>query len=515
MSQHLRELIKVVRSARTAQEEREVITKELAAIRTACAQEENDFRPRNVAKMLYIHMLGYNTQFGQMECLKLIVSPHYSDKRIGYLGLMILLDEKQEVLMLVTNSLKNDLNHFNQFVVGLALCALGNIASQSIARDTAAEVEKQLSSSNPYIRKKAALCALRILRKVPELVEYFLPRIKNLLSDKNHGVLIATLSLMIELSKTDNNGTILQHFRKLTPTLLRTMRQLTQSGFAPEYDVAGITDPFLQVKLLRLLGILGASDPTTSDQMNDILAQVATNTDSMRNVGNSILYECVQTIMSIESENGLRILAVNILGRFLMNRDNNSRYVALNTLCKVVGIEPEAVQRHRNMIVDCLKDPDISIRRRSLELIYALVNATNVRNLVRELISFLLVADIEFRPDLTARLCALTEQYAPHKRWQVDTILKIMSIAGNYVPDEVCSNLIALIASTKDLQTYAAHKMYLALTKDISQQAMVQVGVWCIGEFGDLLTNSTSPVEDAKEFVKVSETDVLIFSLEY
>lgn len=43
---------------------------------------------------------------------------------------MILLDERQEVLMLVTNSLKMDLNNSrNQFIVGLALAALGNICS--------------------------------------------------------------------------------------------------------------------------------------------------------------------------------------------------------------------------------------------------------------------------------------------------------------------------------------------------------------------------------------------------
>lgn len=65
-----------------------------------------------------------------------------------------------------------------------------------------------------------------------------------------------------------------------------------------------------------------------SDEMNDILAQVATNTEGTKNTGNSILYECVLTIMSIEAESGLRVLGINILGRFLQSRDINIRYAA-------------------------------------------------------------------------------------------------------------------------------------------------------------------------------------------
>jgi len=63
--------------------------------------------------------------------------------------------------------------------------------------------------------------------------------------------------------------------------------------------------------------------------MNDILAQVATNTETNRNAGNAILYECVKAIMNVESETGLKVLAINILGRFLLNRDNNIRYVLI------------------------------------------------------------------------------------------------------------------------------------------------------------------------------------------
>jgi AP-1 complex subunit gamma-1 len=513
MSTRLRDLIKAVRSCKTAAEERAVVSKECALIRTSFKDDDSDNRHRNVAKLLYIHMLGYPTHFGQMECLKLIVSPFYADKRIGYLGLMLLLDERQEVLMLVTNSLKNDLSHPNQFIAGLALCSLGNIASQGIARDCAPEIEKLLASTNPYIRKKAALCAIRIVRKVPELLENFVARAKSLLNERNHGVLLTGTTLLIELCEVEPSN--VDYFRKqqVVPMLVRLLKNLVLSGYAPEHDVSGITDPFLQVKLLRLLRILGRNDAEASDAMNDILAQVATNTESTKNVGNSILYECVLTIMSIESEAGLKVMAINILGRFLLNRDNNIRYVALNTLSKVVNTDIQAVQRHRNTIVDCLKDPDVSIRRRALDLIYSLVNESNIRILVRELLNFLLISDVQFRPELVAKLCMVTEKYAPTKRWHVDTILRVMSIGGNFIPDDVPNNIVTLISSTPELHSYAVQKLYLALTQDVQHQTLVQVGVWCIGEFGDLLVAQEKPndarADEESISIAVSETDTL------
>lgn len=53
------------------------------------------------------------------------------------------------------------------------------------------------------------------------------------------------------------------------------------------------------MKILRLLRILGHNDPDASEAMNDILAQVATNTETSKNVGNTILYETVLSIMDI------------------------------------------------------------------------------------------------------------------------------------------------------------------------------------------------------------------------
>lgn len=101
-----RDMIRAIRACKTAAEERAVVRKECAAIRAAISENDQDYSHRNLAKLMFIHMLGYPTHFGQMECLKLIATAGFPEKRIGYLGLMLLLDERQEVLMLVTNSIK-------------------------------------------------------------------------------------------------------------------------------------------------------------------------------------------------------------------------------------------------------------------------------------------------------------------------------------------------------------------------------------------------------------------------
>jgi AP-1 complex subunit gamma-1 len=387
-----------------------------------------------------------------------------------------------------------------------------------MSRDLFPEIETLLSTANPYIRRKAALCAMRICRKVPDLQEHFLEKAATLLSDRNHGVLLCGLTLVTSLCEADEaeggEEGIVEKFRPFTGALVRTLKSLASSGYAPEHDVTGVTDPFLQVKILRLLRVLGRGDAQTSEQINDILAQVATNTDSSKNVGNSILYEAVLTILDIEADSGLRVLGVNILGKFLSNRDNNIRYVALNTLIKVVAVEPNAVQRHRNTILECLRDPDISIRRRALDLSFTLINESNVRLLIRELLAFLEVADNEFKPIMTSQIGIAADRFSPNKRWHVDTMLRVLSLAGNYVKEQILSSFIRLIATTPELQTYTVQKLYANLKKDITQESLTLAGAWCIGEFGDaLLRGGQYEEEELVQEVKEHEIVDLFTSI--
>uniref|UniRef100_A0A8C1SMF6 AP-1 complex subunit gamma n=1 Tax=Cyprinus carpio TaxID=7962 RepID=A0A8C1SMF6_CYPCA len=503
-SVRLQEMIRVIRSARTQGEERGIIQRECADIRSQFRQGDNGERSHSLAKLLYVHMLGYPAHFGQMECVRLIASPRYSEKRIGYLGAMMLLDEKQDASLLITNSIKNDLSHSSQYVQSLALCTLACMGSAEMCRDLAPEIERLLRASHSYIKKKATLCAVHIIRKVPELAELFTPSARTLLSEKNHGVLHGAVVLITELC--ERNPDTLVQFRKAVPELVQIMKGLVTSSYSPEHNVAGISDPFLQVRILRLLRILGHNNDTASDAMNDLLAQVATNTDSSKTAGSAVLYETVLTIMDINSESGLRVLAVNILGRFLLNNDRNIRYISMTSLQKIVQTDHNAVQRHRGTIVDCLKDQDTSVKRRALELSLALVSAVNIRSMMKELLIFLSVCPPELRSQTASGIFNAAERYSPSKRWHIDTILHVLTTAGGDVRDETVPNLIQLITTASELHCYTVHKLYRALIKDIAQQSLVQVACWCIGEYGDLLLKGEC---EEIEPVQVTEDDIL------
>jgi AP-1 complex subunit gamma-1 len=305
------------------------------------------------------------------------------------------------------------------------------------------------------------------------------------LKDRSHGVLITTLQLISDIVEVCPEQK--QEFVKIVPTLVRLLRNFISMGFSPEHDVGGITDPFMQVKLLHLLRQLGEGSAEAAEQMTDVLTQVATNTESAKNVGNSILYECVKTIMGVSSDSGLKTVAINILGRFLLNRDNNIRYVALQTLTKVIHDDNAAVQRHRNTIVDCLKDPDVSIRQRALDLVYQLVNAQNVEILTAELLNYLVVCHTEHKANLVSHIMAIVEKYSPSLKWRLNTIVTMLTMAGKECNENIISNCILFISQAESQHRQVIHHIYRNMLDDTSQTGYLQVGIWCIGEYGSLL----------------------------
>ena len=91
------------------------------------------------------------------------------------------------------------MNHDNVYIASLALATFGNIASAEMASDLHQEIQRLLQHANAHLRKRAVLCALRIVARAPELHVHFVSAVKGCLADKQHGVQLAGATLMTEL----------------------------------------------------------------------------------------------------------------------------------------------------------------------------------------------------------------------------------------------------------------------------------------------------------------------------
>lgn len=188
-------------------------------------------------------MLGYPTQFGQVECIKLCSAPSYTEKRIGYLGVSQLMDESTDILILVTSQIKKDLNSKETFIVALGLTAIAECSTVEMCRELYPEVQKLMKAPSSYIRQRAGLAAIRTLKNIPDVIEDFYDAITFQMNDKHQAVLMAVVTLCSEICKIDESH--LPFLRKFVPSLSKTLKNLLMSGYAPEYEIGGVKDPFL------------------------------------------------------------------------------------------------------------------------------------------------------------------------------------------------------------------------------------------------------------------------------
>jgi AP-1 complex subunit gamma-1 len=87
------------------------------------------------------------------------------------------------------------------------------------------------------------LAAIRTIKNIPDVIEDFLEIIDQLIYDKSQSVIMATVTLMVEILRVDDS--FIKTFRKYVQPLVRTLKNLLMSGYAPEYEVGGVKDPFL------------------------------------------------------------------------------------------------------------------------------------------------------------------------------------------------------------------------------------------------------------------------------
>jgi AP-2 complex subunit alpha len=125
----------------------------------------------------------------------------------------------------------------------------------------------------------------------------------------------------------------------------------------------------------------------------------------------------------------------------------NIRYLALEAMTRVLVLPgaDEALNDQLKNIIASLKDRDMSIRRRALDLLYLMCNYNNVGKIVEEMLNYTEETDMQIKEELVLKIAILAETFAPNLTWYIDVIVRLMSNSGDYITDDIWFRVIQII----------------------------------------------------------------------
>jgi len=463
-------------------------------------------KKKYLAKIIFTYILGYPVDVGHMEAVNLISSTKYSEKQIGYLALTLLMHENSDLVRLVINSIRKDLDGHDETNNCLALQAIANIGGKEMSESLLHDVYSLLISpiSNSFVKKKAALTLLRLYRKNPEVfpISDWALRIVSLMVDSDMGVCLAVTSLVLTLAQDH-----LQEFSVCYQKAVDRLYNIIVDLVTPtEYIYYRVPIPWLQCKLLRLLQYYPPTeDSTVAGTLQVVLstildiAQETPKNVQHSNAQNAVLFEAINLAIHLDPNSELVSRSSVLLAGFILSKETNVRYLGLDTMSHLAARSDDltVLKKHQDTIILSLRDKDISVRRRGLDLLYSMCDSTNAKVIVGELLRYLGISDYTLREELVLKVAILTEKFATEYEWYLNTVLKLMNIAGEHISDEVWYRVIQIVTNTEELQEYAMQKVFEYIHLPVCHEQMIKLAAYIMGEFGHLVANNEglSPIE--------------------
>jgi AP-1 complex subunit gamma-1 len=151
-------------------------------------------------------------------------------------------------------------------------------------------------------------------------------------------------------------------------------------SYSDEYLINDVTDPFLQISMLQFFRICLEGSSEVDKSLQELLDCLPVETKIKKNTGNAVLYECAITILKLNVDANIKQTAMEIISRMLGYKDVNSTYISLDLL-RQMALEIKTTNfEHLEIVLDCLRENDSSIKKLSLRAMEVLANRDNVQS---------------------------------------------------------------------------------------------------------------------------------------
>lgn len=190
-------------------------------------------------------------------------------------------------------------------------------------------------------------------------------------------------------------------------------------------------------------------DRSTIDEIDSLIKRTYASTEVTKHVNknnsdHSILFEAIKLTMRMgeyASKENIRS-SVLLLVKFTGVKEPNIRYIALECLSKAQPFHletcPRILSENLNTFLSGLKEPDISIRKSTVDSLFTLATSDTSSEIINEFLDHLQEKnDFQIMEELVLKVAILAEKFAINLSWYIDVIIKLIEYAGDYTSEDL------------------------------------------------------------------------------
>ncbi|CAI2181272.1 3859_t:CDS:10 [Funneliformis geosporum] len=339
----------------------------------------------------------------------------------------------------------------------------------------------------------------KLFLKYPEALRLSFPRLKEKLDDPDPSVVCSVVNVICELARKNP-----KNYLSLAPQLFKILNSSSNN--------------WMLIKIIKLFGALTPLEPRLAKKLLPSITQQIQTTQAM-----SLLYECIHTVITGGmlnlggSSDSLAAMCVNKLRIFLEDQDQNS-------LAKILPTHPKLVSEHKDIILKCIDDLDISIRLRALDLVVGMVNKKNCADIIKRLMAHLLpssnsdpstsypppstLLEPAYRENIINRIIYICSQNSysniTNFEWYIAVLVDLTYVAEVNVGVLLAQQIMDVGVRVKSVRKYCVKIMQRLISDSTllencklldSNAEVLYAAAWISGEFCSYLENHVETIE--------------------
>jgi AP-3 complex subunit delta-1 len=487
---NLTDLIRGIRGCKDNTDS-QYISQAIQEIKEEVRSTDWDVKAQAIQKLTFLHMIGYEMGWAAFFVVEVMSHQKFTTKRIAYLAAAQTYGPNSEVALLTTHLIRKDFSGTKTgretvYDAGNALNCLSNICSPGLARDLAPDIISLLTSARPYIRRRAILSLYKIFIHFPEALKPAFNKLKDKLDDPDAGVVGAVVNVLCELARLNP-----RNYLPLAPILFKILMKPNPNNW-------------ILIKVIKIFSLLAPLEPRLARKLVDPLCNIINTTNSM-----FLLYECIKACITglTEYKNVMRLCCAK-LRTFIEHPDLNLKYLGLLAMSKIMDIFPKGMLEHRDLILSCLDDEDVSIRIRALDLLVGMVSENSIGFIISKLKEHLNTAEGQYQNVLLEKIVQICSQskykFVTDFEWYISTLMDITQVKGSKNGSVIRDQFLDISLRVKVVRLFLVKNMLILLkdsqirTEKIEENGMCEslyAAAWIVGENSDLVTDPLEPLE--------------------